>query len=402
VRRLARAGRRVAALRHPMPYGDLERQRVQRFASSADLAAADCTIEEREEYEPYVAAGAVVYAGVDYAAILARAEQDTELLVWDGGNNDFPFLRPDLHLVLVDALRPDQLTTHHPGEAVLRMADVIVVNKVDAAPPADVERLEAAARALNPRARIVRTASPPRLDDPAAVRGKRALVVETGRPHHGAGLLASWARGGRASRSSTSLAASRSARRPRRHPHLGRVVPALTAGAAPRPAGDLDRAADAIVAGTPTWRRSSSSACGGARYESAEASEPALGAGHGSREGARRARAVKVVIAAAATRWRCRASSEREAQQAAGRRSDRRDCRGATSSSLTATALRAPPRQAARAGVPPTLGAGRGLLGYLLEQESMRCWPRRRGAPHPGRGRPRRRLCAADRRSVRC
>jgi predicted GTPase len=133
VRRLASKGWRVAALRHPMPYGDLARQRAQRFASRDDLSAADCSIEEREEYEPYVDAGAVVYAGVDYAEVVAQAERGVDMLVWDGGNNDYPFLRPDLHLVVVDALRPDQLTTHHPGETALRMADVVVVNKMRAA-----------------------------------------------------------------------------------------------------------------------------------------------------------------------------------------------------------------------------------------------------------------------------
>jgi len=157
-RRLSAAGMRVAALRHPMPYGDLARQRVQRFASAVDLDAARCTLEEREEYEPHIAAGGVVFAGVDYAAILAAAEAEAEVIVWDGGNNDFPFLKPDLHLVVVDALRPDQLATHHPGETVLRMADCVIVNKADAAPPEAVAAAITGARAANPRAAIVRAA----------------------------------------------------------------------------------------------------------------------------------------------------------------------------------------------------------------------------------------------------
>jgi len=179
-RRLVKRGLRVASLRHPMPYGELERQRVQRFATRADLDAAECTNEEREEYEPYLDGGSVIFAGVDYAAILAEAEKEADIVVWDGGNNDFPFLRPDLHLVIVDALRPEQVTTHHPGEAVARMADVILVNKADAAKPVDVQRATQAAQAVNPTARILRTASPIVLDDPAAVRGRRVLVVDDG------------------------------------------------------------------------------------------------------------------------------------------------------------------------------------------------------------------------------
>jgi predicted GTPase len=146
-RRLRAAGRRVAVVRHPMPYSDLERQRVQRFATDADLDAAGCTVEEREEYEPHLAAGHVVFAGVDYAEILARAAAEADVLVWDGGNNDFPFVRPDLHVVVADALRPDDASGYHPGEAVLRTADVVVVNKVNSAPASGVARAVEAVRA---------------------------------------------------------------------------------------------------------------------------------------------------------------------------------------------------------------------------------------------------------------
>jgi predicted GTPase len=181
VAQLLRArGVKAAVLRHPMPYGDLARQRVQRFASMADLVAADCTIEEREEYEPHIAAGHVVFAGVDYAAIVAAAEREAQVLVWDGGNNDFPFLRPDLHVVIADALRPGQASTHHPGEAVLRMADVIIVNKVNAAPREQVERVREECRSVNASASILSAASIVRLDDAEAVRGRRVLVVEDG------------------------------------------------------------------------------------------------------------------------------------------------------------------------------------------------------------------------------
>jgi len=179
-RRLRDRGLRVAAIRHPMPYGDLEAQRIQRFATMEDIDAADATIEEREEYEPHIAAGSIVYAGVDYQAILDEAQAEADVLIWDGGNNDFPFLRPDLHVALTDALRPEDGDRYHPGEAVLRMADAIIIAKVNAATADQVELAEAQARALNPAATIIRGASPVVLDDPSLVRGKRVLVVDDG------------------------------------------------------------------------------------------------------------------------------------------------------------------------------------------------------------------------------
>jgi predicted GTPase len=175
-----RLGRRVAVIRHPMPYGDLMAQRMQRFATPADLARAACTLEEREEYEPHLAAGNLVFAGVDYAAILWAAQQEADLLVWDGGNNDLPFIRPDLLIGVADALRPDQVDTHHPGETVARRADVLVMSKCDAAAPEAVAALTDRLRAVNPRAPILRGRSPVTLDDPAAVRGRRVLVIEDG------------------------------------------------------------------------------------------------------------------------------------------------------------------------------------------------------------------------------
>ena len=154
--RLRHRGLKVAVLRHPMPYGDLERQAVQRFASLADLDAAACTIEEREECEPHIRAGNVVFAGVDYTRILSRAEKEADIIVWDGGNNDFPFVRPDLNIVLVDPLRPGHETTHHPGEAVLRMADIVVVAKTNSASEVDIHRVSETAHTLAPDAAIVR------------------------------------------------------------------------------------------------------------------------------------------------------------------------------------------------------------------------------------------------------
>ena len=163
-----------------MPYGEPSSQRVQRFASASDLDRANCTVEEREEYEPHIAMGNVVFAGVDYAAILRAAETEADINLWDGGNNDFSFVRPDLGITVVDALRPTQISSHHPGEAVARMADVFVLNKIDAASAENVEIAEQALRDINPAAPIVRAASPVRLDDEALVKGRRVLVIEDG------------------------------------------------------------------------------------------------------------------------------------------------------------------------------------------------------------------------------
>ena len=168
---LKQHGLKVAVIRHPMPYGELERQAVQRFESNADLDSAECTIEEREEYEPHLDLGNIVYAGIDYAEIVARAESEADIILWDGGNNDFSFIHPDLHIVMVDPLRPGHETTHHPGEAVLRMADVVLVGKVNSASEADIQCVTENAQRINPGAPIVRGASPVQLDKPEAVRG---------------------------------------------------------------------------------------------------------------------------------------------------------------------------------------------------------------------------------------
>jgi predicted GTPase len=288
-RRLRERGRRVAVLRHPMPYGDLERQRVQRFATRADLDAAGCTAEEREEYEPHLAAGHVVFAGVDYAAIVERAEQEGDLIVWDGGNNDFPLLRPDLHIVMADALRPGQADGYHPGEAVLRMADVVVVNKVDAAPPGDVQAVIDEVRAINPTATIVRAASPVRLDDPAAVRGRRVLVVEDGPTltHGGMGYGAGWVaatQAGAAAVVDPRASATGGVRAVfARHPHIGPVLPAVGYDAAQLEElrATINRAAaDVVVAATPLDLAALiklDKPVVRARYEFADAGEPTLG-----------------------------------------------------------------------------------------------------------------------------
>lgn len=173
-------GKRIVVVRHPMPYGDLTKQVVQRFATLEDLVLHHTTIEEREEYEPHLARGTVVYAGVDYEKILRQAEAEAEVILWDGGNNDFPFFQPDLMIVVADPHRAGHELLYHPGETNLRMADVIVINKVDTANAEDVNRVRANAQRANPRAILVEAASPIFVDDPNAIRGKRVLVVEDG------------------------------------------------------------------------------------------------------------------------------------------------------------------------------------------------------------------------------
>jgi predicted GTPase len=177
---LKSAGRRVVIIRHPMPYGDLRAQAVQRFADYADLDRHRCTIEEREEFEPILDMGVVVYAGVDYGRILAAAEEEADILVWDGGNNDTPFYRPALHVTVFDPHRAGHELLYHPGETNMRMCDVAVINKVDTAPAGQVEAVRANIRACNPGARIVLAESPLRVDRPGLIRGKRVLVVEDG------------------------------------------------------------------------------------------------------------------------------------------------------------------------------------------------------------------------------
>ncbi|NLG97579.1 MAG: GTPase [Chloroflexi bacterium] len=173
-------GYRVAAVRHPMPYGDLVAQKVQRFADYSDLDKHECTIEEREEYEPHIDNGVIVYAGVDYEAILRQAEQEVDIVLWDGGNNDFSFYETDLAIVVLDPHRPGHEYLYHPGETNVRNADVFVINKVDTASPENVNAVRQTARMLNPKARFVEGASPLFVDDPSEIYGKRVLVIEDG------------------------------------------------------------------------------------------------------------------------------------------------------------------------------------------------------------------------------
>jgi predicted GTPase len=189
-------GKKVVAVRHPMPYGDLVKQAVQRFASYEDLDIHETTIEEREEYEPHIDKGIVVYAGVDYEAILRQAEQEADVVLWDGGNNDLPFYKPDLHIVVADPHRAGHEMTYWPGTANFRMADIIIINKVDTADLRPISQIRDAAAAVNPAATVIEAASPIFVDDPAEIRGKRVLVIEDGptlthgEMKYGAGIVA--------------------------------------------------------------------------------------------------------------------------------------------------------------------------------------------------------------------
>jgi predicted GTPase len=231
-RTLKRAGRRIAVVRHPMPYGRLELQACQRFQSYEDLVAANCTIEEREEYEPHLAQGSVVYAGVDYARILASAQREADVLVWDGGNNDLPFFVPDVHITVADPLRRGHETSYHPGETNLRMADVVVINKVDSAAPSDVVALRQTVEAFNPGAAVVLASSPVAVEGSERLKGRKVIVIEDGptlthgEMPYGAGVVAAREAGAELVDPRPWAAGSiRSVYE--RYPHMGPVLPAM-------------------------------------------------------------------------------------------------------------------------------------------------------------------------------
>ena len=251
---------KVAVIRHPMPYGDLEQQAVQRFATLDDLNTAHCTIEEREEYEPHLAIANVVYAGVDYQQIVSQAEEEADLILWDGGNNDFPFIRPDLHIVIVDPLRPGDETTHHPGEVVLRMADVVIVGKVDVAANADVQKVIDNVRRVNRKATIIKASSPIKLESTISLRNLKVLVVEDGptTTHggmpYGAGYIAATSAQAGEIVEPRPYAVPEIAAVYQKYPHIGKVLPAM--GYFPSQLAALqatiNRAeADVVVAATP-------------------------------------------------------------------------------------------------------------------------------------------------------
>ncbi len=229
-------GKRVVVIRHPMPYGDLAKQAVQRFATMDDLVKEGATIEEREEYEPHIARGSVVYAGVDYEKILRRAEAEADVILWDGGNNDMPFYQPDLLFVVADPHRPGHELTFHPGETNLRMADVVIINKIDTASEENIELVRENVRAANPNAIIVNAASPISVDDADAIRGKRVLVVEDGPTlthgdmAYGAGVIAAKKFGAREIVDPRPYAVGSIKETFEKYPKTGAVLPAMGYG----------------------------------------------------------------------------------------------------------------------------------------------------------------------------
>jgi predicted GTPase len=254
------AGLKVALVRHPMPYGDLEAMRVQRFETIEDIDASNPTVEEREEYEAPVETGMIMYAGVDYGEILEQAQAEADVVIWDGGNNDLPFFAPDLHIVVVDPLRPGHELLYHPGEANVRMADIVVVNKVDTADPDDARRVIDNVRAVNPSATIVQAASPVSLEGEESLAGKRALVIDDGPTithggmPYGAGTVAARQAGVAELVDPRPFAVGSIVETFRKYPHIGAVLPAMGYGA--EQLTELEETinatdCDVVITGTP-------------------------------------------------------------------------------------------------------------------------------------------------------
>ncbi|MBM3296262.1 MAG: GTPase [Candidatus Aminicenantes bacterium] len=253
-------GRRVVVIRHPMPYGDLAAQKVQRFAGYEDLDRHKCTIEEREEYEPHIKEGIVVYAGVDYGAILAEAEKEADVILWDGGNNDFPFYKSDLEIVVADPHRAGHELSYHPGETNFRRARVVVVNKMDTAPKEKVEQVLENLRALNPKAKVIRAESRITVEGGERIRGKAVLVVEDGptvthgEMAFGAGFVAAQKFGAKAVVDPRPFAVGSIKKTFDKYRHLDKVLPAMGYGArqVKELAETIDRArCDLVVSATP-------------------------------------------------------------------------------------------------------------------------------------------------------
>ena len=253
-------GLRVAAIRHPMPYGDLREQVWQRFASYEDLTKHKCTIEEREEYEPHIDNGIIVYAGVDYEKILREAEKEADVIVWDGGNNDTSFYQPDLNIVVADPHRPGHELTYHPGEENVRMADVVIINKVDTADPQKVAQVRENIKSVNPKAKILDAASPVSADNPELIRGKRVLVIEDGPTlthgsmPYGAGTIMAQNAGAKEIIDPKPYAVGSIKEAYRKYSHLGAILPAL--GYSDKQVAELKETmeripCDVIVIGTP-------------------------------------------------------------------------------------------------------------------------------------------------------
>ncbi|HEX9909021.1 MAG TPA: cyclic 2,3-diphosphoglycerate synthase [Thermoplasmata archaeon] len=253
-------GKKVVAVRHPMPYGDLEKQAVQRFATYADLDKHECTIEEREEYEPHIDKGIIVYAGVDYEKILRQAEKEADVILWDGGNNDTPFYVPDLHITVADPHRAEHARLYYPGETNIRMADVVIINKVDTAKPQDVELVKEIVAQLNPKAKIITAASPLTIDNPKAIKGKKVLVIEDGptvthgEMKFGAGFIAAQKAGAKEIIDPRPYAVNSIKDTFAKYRHLDKVLPAMGYGNHQvKDLQDTINAAecDVVVSGTP-------------------------------------------------------------------------------------------------------------------------------------------------------
>ncbi len=253
-------GKKLVAVRHPMPYGDLAKQKVQRFATYEDLDKHKCTIEEREEYEPHIDRGIIVYAGVDYAAILEEAEKEADVILWDGGNNDTPFFAPDLAIVIADPLRPGHELTYYPGETNVRMADVVIINKETTADYEDIEYVRANIRSVNPKTQIIDAASPLFVEDPEVIRGKRVLVIEDGptlthgEMEYGAGVVAAEKYGATEIVDPRPWIVGTIKETFDKYPEIGTLLPAM--GYGEKQVRDLEQTVnavdcDAVVIGTP-------------------------------------------------------------------------------------------------------------------------------------------------------
>ena len=251
---------RVVVIRHPMPYGKLSEEVCERFATYEDMNRYECTIEEREEYEPHIEIGNVVYAGVDYEKILRKAEKEADVILWDGGNNDLPFYKPDLQIVVVDPHRPGHELLYYPGEANLRMADVVVINKVDTASPENVEIVRKNVKLARPQAKIVEAASEIHVDDESLIRGKRVVAIEDGPTvthggmKEGVGAIAARKFGARELVDPKPYAVGSIKRTYEKYPHLGQVLPAM--GYGEKQIGELEQTiaaidCDSLVLGTP-------------------------------------------------------------------------------------------------------------------------------------------------------
>lgn len=257
---LKAAGKKVAAIRHPMPYGNLEDQICQRFADYGDLDVHKCTIEEREEYEPHIDRGTIVFAGVDYGEILRQAEKEVDVVLWDGGNNDLPFYRSDCKIVLVDPHRPGHEIMYHPGEANLRQADIVVINKIDTAEASNVEAVRKNIRMANPKAIVVEAASPVFPERPSEIVGKKVLVVEDGptlthgEMGYGAGVMAARKWGAAELVDPRPYAVGSIAATFKKYPHMGSLLPAM--GYSPKQVKELEETVaavpcDLVIVATP-------------------------------------------------------------------------------------------------------------------------------------------------------